>query len=375
MLSPWIADRTKSFDSSGIRKVFDLAARMTDPINLSIGQPDFDVPEPVKAACIDAIQQGKNAYALTQGMPVLRDKLQAQMDAEFRHGDRKVFISSGSSGGLVLAMLALVNPGDEVIIFDPYFVMYPSLTQLVGGVPVVIDTYPDFKLDLAKVAAAITPRTKMILLNAPANPTGIVPSDEEIRGLAQLAAERNIVLVSDELYRIFSYDRPFTSAATFNDRALVIDGFSKSHGMTGWRLGFVHGPAAVIDTMVKLQQYTFVCAPQPVQWAGATAMEVDMQPYVDSYRKKRNRIVAGLSDLYEINKPGGAFYVFPKAPWGTGSEFVAKAIENNLLIIPGNIFSRRDTHFRISYAASDETIERGIEVLRKIARGPGEAVT
>jgi aspartate aminotransferase/aminotransferase len=120
--------------------------------------------------------------------------------------------------------------------------------------------------------------------------------------------------------------------------------------------------------MVKLQQYTFVCAPQPVQWAGAAAMEVDMQPYVDAYRKKRDRIVSGLADLYEINRPGGAFYVFPKAPWATGSEFVAKAIENNLLIIPGSIFSKRDTHFRISYAASDATIERGIEVLRKIAR-------
>lgn len=391
MSQSWIADRTKSFDSSGIRKVFDLAAKMKDPINLSIGQPDFDVPQPVKDACIEAIQTGKNAYALTQGMPVLRDKLQAQVDAEYQLADRKVFISSGTSGGLVLAMLALVNPGDEVLVFDPYFVMYPSLTQLVGGVPVVIDTYPDFRIDLAKVAAAITPRTKMILLNSPANPTGIVPSDDEIRGLAQLAAERNIVLVSDELYRIFSYvgvpplggspsappkggtptggtPTGFTSPAKYNDRTLVIDGFSKSHGMTGWRLGFVHGPASVIDTMVKLQQYTFVCAPQPVQWAGAAAMEVDMQPYVDSYRQKRDRIVAGLGDLYEINRPGGAFYVFPKAPWGTGSEFVAKAIENNLLIIPGNIFSRRDTHFRISYAASDETIDRGIEVLRKLAK-------
>jgi aspartate aminotransferase/aminotransferase len=368
MSTNWIADRTKSFDSSGIRKVFDLAAKMKNPINLSIGQPDFDVPETVKTACIEAIQGGKNAYALTQGMPVLRDKLQQQIDAEYGHADRKVFVSSGTSGGLVLAMLALVNPGDEVIVFDPYFVMYTSLTQLVGGVPVLIDTYPDFRIDLNKVAAAITPRTKMILLNSPANPTGIVPSDEEIRGLAQLAAERNIALVSDELYRIFSYDRSFTSPAKFNDRTLVIDGFSKSHGMTGWRLGFVHGPANVIETMIKLQQYTFVCAPQPVQWAGAAAMEVDMKPYVDSYRQKRDRIVAGLSDLYEINQPGGAFYVFPKAPWGTGSEFVAKAIENDLLIIPGNIFSRRDSHFRISYAASDETIDRGIEVLRRLAK-------
>ncbi len=364
----WIADRTKAFDSSGIRKVFDLAAKMTNPINLSIGQPDFDVPEEIKAACIDAIQSGKNAYALTQGMPVLREKLQKAIDAEYGHADRRVFVSSGTSGGLALAMLSLVNPGDEVLVFDPYFVMYTSLTQLAGGKPVLIDTYPDFRIDLAKVAAAITPRTKMILLNSPANPTGVIASPEEIQGLANLAAERNIVLLSDEIYRSFCYDEPFVSPAKFNDRTLVIDGFSKSHGMTGWRLGFVHGPAEVIDTMIKLQQYTFVCAPQPVQWAGAVAMDVEMSRYVADYKRKRDMLMAGLSDLYEITQPGGAFYVFPKVPWGTGSEFVAAAIKHNLLIIPGNIFSTRDTHFRISYAAADATIERGIEVLRKLAK-------
>ena len=267
-------------------------------------------------------------------------------------------------------MLSLVNPGDEVIVFDPYFVMYTSLTQLAGGKPVIIDTYPDFRIDLAKVAAAITPRTKMILLNSPANPTGVIASEDEIRGLAKLAAEKNIVLLSDEIYRSFCYDEPFVSPAKFNDQTLVIDGFSKSHGMTGWRLGFVHGPAEVIDTMVKLQQYTFVCAPQPVQWAGAVAMDVDMSRYVTEYKRKRDLIVDGLSDLYEITKPGGAFYVFPKAPWGTGGDFVAEAIKHNLLIIPGNIFSSRDTHFRISYAASEETIQRGIEVLRKMAKKP-----
>lgn len=368
MSSSWIADRTRAFDSSGIRKVFDLAAKMKDPINLSIGQPDFDVPEEIKTAAIDAIRGGKNAYSLTQGMPVLRDKLQAQLDAQWKHPDRKVFVASGSSGGLVLAMMSLVNPGDEVIMFDPYFVMYPSLTKLVGGVPVVIDTYPDFRIDVDKVAAAITPRTKMILLNSPANPTGIVAQKSEVKALAELAAKKNIALISDELYRLFCYDAPLVSPAEFNPDTIVIDGFSKSHAMTGWRVGIVHGPAAVIDTMVKLQQYTFVCSPQPMQWAASVAMDYDMSSYVDSYRAKRDRFIAGISDLYEVAQPGGAFYAFPKAPKGTGSEFVTKAIENNLLIIPGNIFSGRDTHFRVSYAASERTIDRGIEVLRKLAK-------
>lgn len=371
MTHPWIAERTASFDSSGIRKVFDLAANMTDPINLSIGQPDFDVPQEVKDAAIDAIQGGKNGYALTQGMPILRDKLQTQVNDEYGHADRKVFVCSGTSGGLVLSMLAMVNPGDEVIIFDPYFVMYTSLVKLVGGVPVILSTYPDFQIDVQKVADAITDKTKLILLNSPANPTGVVAKKEVVEEVAKLAQEKNIAIVSDEIYRVFTYDDSFCSPATYNENTIVIDGFSKSYGMTGWRLGFVHGPSAVIDTMIKLQQYTFVCAPQPVQWAGAAAMEVDMSSHVADYGKKRDRLIDGISDLYEITKPGGAFYIFPKAPWGTGTEFVAKAIENNLLIIPGNIFSSENTHFRISYAASDETIDRGIEVLRKLAQQGG----
>jgi len=265
-------------------------------------------------------------------------------------------------------LLSLVNPGDEVIVFDPFFVMYEPLTQLVDGVPVVIDTHPDFRIDLNKVADAITPRTKMIVLNSPANPTGVLNSEEEVRGLAELAEKHDVAIVSDEIYREFCYDQPFVSPAAFNERAIVIDGFSKSHAMTGWRLGFVHGPAEVIDTMTKLQQYTFVCAPQPAQWAGAVAMDVDIAGYVEAYHRKRDRLYEGLSDLYEIVKPGGAFYMYPQAPGGSGSEFVERAIRNNLLIIPGKIFSRRNSHFRISYAADDATIDRGIEVLRKLAK-------
>ncbi len=288
MTNPWIAERTKSFDSSGIRKVFDLAAQMKDPVNLSIGQPDFDVPESVQQACIDAIRGRKNGYALTQGMPILRDKLQRQVDREYGHDDRKAFVSSGTSGGLLLTMLSLVNPGDEVIVFDPFFVMYEPLVSLVGGTVVSIDTYPDFRIDLNRVQDAITPRTKLILLNSPANPTGVTATLEEIEGLAKLAADRDVALLSDEIYRGFCYDEPFHSAAEFNERTIVIDGFSKSHAMTGWRLGFAHGPAEVIDTMVKLQQYTFVCAPQPAQWAGAVALDVDIAQHIAAYRRKRD---------------------------------------------------------------------------------------
>lgn len=368
-MHPWIADRTKRFDSSGIRKVFELARSLKNPINLSIGQPDFDVPAEVRRAAIDAIESGKNGYSPSQGMPVLRDKLQARIDAEFGHRDRQAFVASGTSGALVMAMMALVNPGDEVILFDPYFVMYVPLLELVAGKAVVIDTYPTFAIDVDRVRAAITPRTKAILLNSPANPTGYVASRSEVQALASLAAEKNVCLISDEIYRPFCYDEPFETPAKYNDQTLVIDGFSKSHAMTGWRVGYAHGPAAIVDTMIKLQQYTFVCAPQPAQWAAATAMDVDVASYIADYRQKRDRFIDGIRDLYEVQRPGGAFYAFPKVPSGTSSEFVARAIaDEQLLIIPGNIFSGRDTHFRVSYAASDDTIDRGIVALRRLAR-------
>lgn len=364
-----LADRMAFFDSSGIRKVFELATRLANPINLSIGQPHFEVPEPIRTAAIEAIQSGKNGYALTQGMPALREKLQQQIEDRYHHAERRVFVTSGTSGGLVLAVLATLNPGDEVITFDPYFVMYRSLVALAGAKCVFVDTYPDFQIDVNRVRGAITPRTRMILFNSPANPTGVVASPRSIRDIAALAAERDILLVSDEIYSEFCYDEPFVSPAMHNPRTLVIDGFSKTYGVTGWRLGFAHGPAEIIEAMTRLQQYTFVCAPTPFQMAGVAALEVDMSAQIADYRRKRDRICDALAGDYEIVKPGGAFYIFPRAPWGAGSQFVAKAIENELLIIPGNIFSRQDTHFRLSYAAEDTTIDRGIEVLRKLARG------
>jgi aspartate aminotransferase/aminotransferase len=301
--------------------------------------------------------------------------LQADIDQRFAHPDRQVFVCSGTSGGLVLAMLAMIDPGDEVIFFDPYFVMYPSLISLAGGVPVPINTYPDFKIDLDRVAAAITPRTKMILLNSPANPTGVVNSNAELQAVAELAAKHDIALVSDEIYSQFQYDQPFVSPAQFNERTIVIDGFSKSHAMTGWRVGFVHGPQEIIEAMTKLQQYTFVCAPQPAQWAGLHALDVDLSHYRNQYKQKRDKVVAALQPHYELVIPGGAFYIFPKVPQiagqtVTGTSFVERAIERELLVIPGGIFSEQDTHFRISYAASDETLERGIDVLLDLVKNP-----
>ena len=367
-VSNWLAKRTSLFDSSGIREVFNLAGELKDPINLSIGQVDYPLPRPVRESLIESIERGDTNYALTQGITPLREGLRRQVQEKYQDSGRDLFISSGTSGGLTLSVFSLIDPGDEVIIFDPWFVMYDSLPQLCGGVPVKVSIYPDFRLDLDKVRDAVTARTKMIIVNCPANPTGVSFNRDEIRQLAELAAEKDICLVSDEIYSKFVYDGEHVSPAEYNPETIVVDGFSKSHAMTGLRLGFVHGPAPIIAEMIKLQQFTFVCAPHPVQWAGVTALDTPIDHYVDEYRKKRDYVADELSKYYEFVKPNGSFYFFPRLPAGvSGRDFLCRAIEHNTLLIPGNVFSDQDTHFRIAYAVSDEKLQQGIEVLRKIA--------
>ena len=368
MSESWIADRMHRIDASGIRKVFDLAATMERPINLSIGQPHFDTPQEIKDALCRAVQEGRNAYSQTQGIAPLLKILQEDVDQRFGHPDRKIFVTSGTSGALMLALSTLIDPGDEVIVFDPWFVMYKHLTTLAGGTVVQVSTYPDFRIREDALRAAITDRTKVILFNSPANPTGAVASADEVRMLAEVAAEQDVALISDEIYRAFCYDGVFHSPAEWNDRTIVIDGFSKSHSMTGLRLGYMHGPQYLIQQMMQLQQFTFVCAPHPVQWAGVTAWDLDLSGYVDDYHRKRDLMVSLLKDDFEIVGGQGAFYLFLKTPWGTGAEFVTEAIRNNLLIIPGNVFSPSDTHFRLSFAADDDVIREGAAILCRLAR-------
>lgn len=364
----WLAERVKNIELSGIRKVFELGRSLKDPIDLSIGQPHFEVPESIKSAAKAAIDANQNGYTITQGIPALREKLREQVRSRLPHADREALVTSGTSGALMLALFATVNPGDEVILFDPYFVAYPHLVTLAGGTPVIVDTYPDFAIDVDRVKAALTPRTKVILFSSPSNPTGVVATEESLRALAKLADDRSILLISDEIYRAFHHDGPAISAAEFNPDVLVVDGFGKAYGITGWRLGFAHGPKRLLDEMAKLQQFTFVCAPSMVQHAGVAALDFDTTPFANEYRRKRDLVLAGLAERFKIVKPGGAFYIFPKTPWGTGTEFVTEAIRNSLLIIPGGTFSRRDTHFRVSIAAKDETLLRGIETLNRLAR-------
>ena len=363
-----ISARAGAFDSSGIRKVFDLAARLKDPINLSIGQPDFEMPPAAREAAKAAIDAGWNGYTPTQGIASLRERLEQQVRVELGQPDRGLCVTSGSSGALVLALMALVDPGDEVILFEPAFVMYRPLVEFLGGRCVVIDTSPSFRIDLDQVAAALTPATRVILLNTPANPTGVVADAETVRGLAKLAESRGVTLISDELYRSYCYDSPFASPALHSESVVVIDGFSKSHAMTGWRVGWVHWPKPIVDACTMLQQYTFVCAPQAGQWAALAALDCPMDLPLAECRRKRDRLMAGLKDHYRFVQPGGAFYLYPEAPGGSGKAFAERAVEQEkLLVVPGSVFGRADSHFRIAYTVSDAMLDRGIAALTRLA--------
>lgn len=365
-----VSRRAAAFDSSGIRKAFDLAARLDDPINLSIGQPDFAMPPAAREAAKAATDAGKNGYTPTQGIPALRERLEAEARRETGQPERQLCVTSGSSGALVLALMALVDPGDEVIVFEPAFLMYRPLIEFLGGRVVSIDTSPSFAIDVDRVATAITPATRAILLNTPANPTGFVADAATVRDLALLAEKRGVTLVSDELYRSYCYDSPFHSPALHSEQVVVIDGFSKSHAMTGWRVGWIHGPQAIIDAVTMMQQYTFVCAPQAGQWAAIAALDSPMDAPLAECRRKRDTLMAGLLDHYEFVRPGGAFYLFPRAPGGSGKAFAERAAaEEKLIVVPGNVFSAADTHFRIAYTVSERTLDRGIAALRRLAGG------
>ncbi len=367
--SAFVSDRAHSIDASGIRKMFDLSANVKDPINFSIGQPDYDVDEPVKAAAIDAIRRGANGYTVTQGIAPLRERIAAELAAEIGF-DGKVLIVSGVSGGLTLALLTCVNPGDEVIFLDPYFVSYRHLVKLVGAQPVMVSSYPDFGFPTERVEAAITERTKILMINSPSNPTGVVLGEDALRSAAEIARRHNLLLISDEIYTQLSFDGPCPSLVPLApERTLLLRGFAKGYGMTGWRLGYAAGPARIIEEMTKLQQYTFVCAPSMVQHAGLAAMDYDITEHVETYRRRRDLVCDELAGTFKFTRPSGGFYVFPETPPAheTATAFVEQAIGRNVLIIPGNVFSEQDTHFRISYATDQDAIRRGCAILRELA--------
>lgn len=361
-----ISDRLGNIKPSGVRRIFDLARQMKDPINLSIGEPDFDIPEPLKEEGIEWIRKGFNKYTPTQGIPELREKIASHLKKKRIHFE-EVMVTAGVTGGLLLASLALINPGDEVIIPDPYFVMYEYQVLLMGGVPVFVDTYPDFRLREEEFVSKISKKTKFIIINSPNNPTGAIYPEEDLKTVVRIARERDLLILSDDIYDNFVFDEPSCPCiGQLYEKTLTFGGFSKGWAMTGWRLGYVAGPREILRQMITLQQYTFSSVNSFAQKAAVKALDFNMEDYIQRYKKKRNLIYEGLKEKFHVQKPQGAFYIFPEVPGRNGDAFVERAIQNNLFVVPGSVFSKRNTNVRISFAASEETLLRGIEVLNRI---------
>lgn len=363
-----LADRIHLLQPSGIRKFFELGQSMKDPIDLSIGQPDFDVPEIVKDAAIAAIQGGKNRYTVTQGIEPLRKALKERYARRFKGvEDEDVIVTSGVGGALLLSFFALLNPGDEVLIPDPYFVMYRHLASLVGAKAVTFDTYPDFRVTAARIAPSITPKTRALVINSPSNPTGATLSEHDAREIAALAEKHGLVIISDEIYEDFVYEGRHASCREFTRHCLVLSGASKSMGMPGWRMGWMLGPREFIERCYIVQQFTFVCAPSMAQHGVLAGLNLGFRAHLDDYRRKRDIICDGLSPRYELKKPAGAFYAFPKLPAGVDPDrFIQDCIARELLVVPGGACSQRNTHIRISYAAPDEKLHAAVRILNNL---------
>ncbi len=360
-----LSDRVKNMKPSGIRKFFSLAAKMDRCLDLSIGQPDFDVPKTLKELAKSAIDEGKNSYTPSVGVELARDAVRKKYNI-VNSEDYDVIITSGVSGGLLLSYAAILDEGDEILIPDPYFVGYKEIAMLVGAKPVLFNTYPDFVPNIETLEKLTTSRTKAVVIGNPSNPTGYVLKAEELKALVSFAKKKGIYLIFDEIYECFTYDgihiRP-----DLDDQIIILNGLSKSHGMTGWRIGWVVAKKNMIDEMQKLQQFSYVCAPSPFQQLIPEALNYFDNNIFDNYKNKRDRAYEKLSKKFEIVKPGGAFYIFPKLSNMSASKFVEKSIANSVLVIPGSVFSNSDTHFRISFTVSDEILDEAIEILARIS--------
>lgn len=382
--------RARALDTSGIRRVFELGATLDNPINLSIGQPDFPVPGAIKRAAIEAIERDDNGYTMTQGIAPLRARVCEHLKEDLgwpgdlgeRGAGTQAMVTSGTSGALLLTMLALLGEGDEIIVPDPYFVAYPSMPVVAGGRAVLCDTYPDFRMTADRIEPLITGRTKAVLIDSPSNPAGVVMSEEECRSVLELCRSRGVLLVSDEIYDEFTFSdhmvdvgggrRAAPSPARFegaHEDVLVIRGFGKTYGCTGWRMGYAAGPAPVIAELTKMQQYSYVCSPTPLQHGCLASFGVDMRETVARYARRRDLALEILREATEAPTPGGAFYLFAEARGMTGQELFERAVERNVLVIPGNVFSSRDTHFRVSVACPEDRLEHGLRAIAGILGG------
>ena len=382
-----LAPAAKAMRPSGIRKFFDLAADMPHCISLGVGEPDFKTPWSVRDAGIRSLELGRTKYTANSGLKELRGEicnyLQRRFDLHYK--EENVLVTVGGSEAIDLTIRAVVQPGDEVIIPEPCFVCYEPITQLTGGVPVHIATRAEdqFRLTADQLRAAITPRTKLLIFPYPNNPTGAVMSAAEMEEIAAVLRETNVLVLSDEIYSELTYglDRHVSIASLpgMAERTIVVNGFSKSYAMTGWRLGYAAGPAPLVKVMTKIHQSCIMSAPTTSQYAAITALrqcDDQIEMMRDEYNRRRRYVVKALNDMgLTCFEPRGAFYVFPSIQISglTSSEFCEQLLrEKEVAIIPGSAFGASgEGYARISYAYSVDHLQTAMKRLREFVTEHG----
>ena len=376
-----LAPAAKAMRPSGIRKFFDLAADKPHCISLGVGEPDFKTPWSVRDAGIRSLELGRTKYTANSGLKELRGEicnyLQRRFDLHYK--EENILVTVGGSEAIDLTIRAVVQPGDEVIIPEPCFVCYEPITQLTGGVPVHIATRAEdqFRLTADQLRAAITPRTKLLIFPYPNNPTGAVMSAAEMEEIAAVLREANVLVLSDEIYSELTYglDRHVSIASLpgMAERTIVVNGFSKSYAMTGWRLGYAAGPAPLVKVMTKIHQSCIMSAPTTSQYAAITALrqcDDQIEMMRDEYNRRRRYVVKALNEMgLTCFEPRGAFYVFPSIQISglTSSEFCEQLLrEKEVAIIPGSAFGASgEGYARISYAYSVDHLQTAMKRIRE----------
>lgn len=382
--SHYLSSIVKDLKPSGIRKFFDLAAGMEGVISLGVGEPDFVTPWNIREASILSLEQGYTSYTANAGLIELRNEISGYLkEVTSIDYDPKseLLVTVGASQALDIALRAIVNPGDEVIVIEPSFVSYASLVSLAGGVPVSVQTSGDmeFKLQPEELEKAITEKTKAIILCSPNNPTGTLLEKEELERLAEIIEKYDLIVISDEIYAELTYDDVYTSfvsIAGMAERTILISGFSKGFAMTGWRLGYVAAQPELLSAMLKIHQYSMMCAPTMAQFAAIEAMKngkEDVLHMKKSYRQRRNLFVAALNEIgLTCHVPGGAFYAFPsiKKTNLTSEEFAEQLlIEEKVAVVPGSVFGECGEGFiRCSYATSLEQLQEALKRMQRFVQ-------
>lgn len=375
-----LSDTLKGIKPSGIRKFFDLLADMGDVTALTVGQPDFVTPWHIREAAIQSLERGHTYYTSNSGLPELRSEICSYMRRRFDldYQPSQALVTVGGSEAIDVAVRALTNPGDEVIIPMPSFVCYEPIARMAGAVPVIINTKAEngFKLTADELRSAITPRTKLLVLPYPNNPTGAILEQHELMAIAEVLRDTDIAILSDEIYAELTYGKRHVSIASIEgmyERTIIASGFSKAYAMTGWRLGYLLGPAAWIKQMTKLHQYAIMCAPTVSQFAAIEALkngDEDIAEMSAEYNRRRVFITEGLRDIgLEVMEPEGAFYIYPYiGGFGLSSEEFCQRLlmEEGCAIVPGTAFGEcGEGYARISYAYSVKHIEEALEKIKR----------